>query len=986
MAKDALLRLQTTTLFQELLKREASSGVVLSERVKDVVAHVAPLMERIPDHMPEFTLHDPNHGAKVVELMGRIIPADTLAQLNAIELSILIYAGYLHDLGMTCSRDQAEKIIRTAPDFARIRAASSDIQADIEKLKAASDHRGATHLEDRLLNEYLRCHHVQRSASFIRNDLQGKLAIEYSGIPYGKWVQAVCDSHALPVARLRDETVWPRNALIGPERVNVQYLSLVLRLGDILDLDPERTPKVLLDFINPKDATSIREWHKHRSVIGWEIKPNLIEFEAECTHPVYERALREFLAAIEEERKDTMLLLDRYQDELSKKYRLELRQPVTAERIRSDGSYIYSELNFQIDHKRVLQLLSGERIYGKPELALRELLQNAFDAVRCRKALEERAGSPFTPRVSVKLQSDRLIIEDNGIGMDDHALRNYFMQVGRSYYTSAEFRAEELEVDIASEFGIGILSVFMVADSFQVESRRLPQNALEPPRPIKVEVPHAYGYFVQRPTNRQAVGTVVTLFLKPGHPFSQENLHELVLKLVPFSEISVCVECEGKTKSVKFFSPGDWIDSRVRPSKNYPRVAIPLNSPGFPSGVVGSVYIAPRRWGGPQGTIAQRGFAINPVGPEDRMPRESSILSGWVNVIPSIDFRHPSRLKLSPDRNQIIPNETVSTVREAIERLSSAALKEHLGKIRAKTTDEEYAKYCDMILEDGVVDAEIGGIEDVLHPEAKEFFLDYIWMKSIARSGELAFVPSREVLADDEIGILSTDAIPEGLSLQQIRQEIDDSSKLCIPILLTDWPGRYNRSRFVKSAVGRTNGYLVTNASGLVVDLIDRRANARPNFHLQGLMEFSWGIISTNRPPPAVIYPSDQSDFDHPVYNAHHPLFAALLKGNRAKNKTSEHGLLSFNTRFTGLLSSAFRSGLATDAHMWMAVPDYTPGRRTTTVNLLLRGALRRMPRLRNEIAQLWKDFAGEAEEYKVVKSEKDLPESKDSDLPWFWF
>ena len=49
----------------------------------------------------------------------------------------------------------------------------------------------------------------------------------------------------------------------------------------------------------------------------------------------------------------------------------------------ANDSYEYIDGAFRPDEARLLQLLSGEQLYGNPLVAVREeLLQNAFDAVR----------------------------------------------------------------------------------------------------------------------------------------------------------------------------------------------------------------------------------------------------------------------------------------------------------------------------------------------------------------------------------------------------------------------------------------------------------------------------------------------------------------------------------------------------------------------------------------------------------------------------
>jgi hypothetical protein len=312
----------------------------------------------------------------------------------------------------------------------------------------------------------------------------------------------------------------------------------------------------LLDFVDPCDPQSIIEWNKHRAVIGWEITPERIVVEAVCNQPEYEQTLRAFLQMIETEREESRLLSTNYRDDLAEMYRLELTEPVTAERIESNGSYIYSDMQFTIDYRRVMDLLMGQRLYQNPILALRELLQNAVDAVRHREALEWQASQPFVPFIAVRLRDNQLIVEDNGIGMDEHIFRNYFFQVRRSYYTSPEFRARQLDIDPVNEFGIGILSVFMIADQFVVESLARPDSPIQPTEPIYFEVPTAYSYFVKRPATRRQVGTSITLDLKPDHPFKTAELLPTIEELAPFIPDPVTVERDGQEEIYQPYTPG----------------------------------------------------------------------------------------------------------------------------------------------------------------------------------------------------------------------------------------------------------------------------------------------------------------------------------------------------------------------------------------------------------------------------------------------
>ena len=183
----------------------------------------------------------------------------------------------------------------------------------------------------------------------------------------------------------------------------------------------------------------------------------------------------------------------------------------------------------------------GERLYKNPCVALRELLQNAFDAIEYRSSLDE---SGYLPKVTVTLNDEYLTVEDNGIGMDEDIFKKYFINVGKSYYSSPECIWNKEKLDITSEFGIGILSVFMVAESIEVESRRTPQNPLYPPQPILVEIPEIHEYFIQRKSNRTEIGTRITMKLKESNPFTGNNLVEIVKELVPFPNYQIEIYTE----------------------------------------------------------------------------------------------------------------------------------------------------------------------------------------------------------------------------------------------------------------------------------------------------------------------------------------------------------------------------------------------------------------------------------------------------------
>lgn len=139
-----------------------------------------------------------------------------------------------------------------------------------------------------------------------------------------------------------------------------------------------------------------------------------------------------------------------------------------------DTSLRISEVN------RLVQNFGGEKLYGdKPYLALRELLQNAADAVRALRAMGGLG--PEEGRIDVELEEKDgetwLHVTDDGIGMSQYVLTNVLLDFGKSLWGSKDLRREWPGLsgsgfEATGQFGIGFFSVFMLGDHVKVASLR----------------------------------------------------------------------------------------------------------------------------------------------------------------------------------------------------------------------------------------------------------------------------------------------------------------------------------------------------------------------------------------------------------------------------------------------------------------------------------------------------------------------------------
>lgn len=119
--------------------------------------------------------------------------------------------------------------------------------------------------------------------------------------------------------------------------------------------------------------------------------------------------------------------------------------------------------SFQVDLRGVVDLLS-HHLYASPRVYVRELLQNAVDAITARRAFDKEAPA----LVRIECADDQLTISDTGIGLTEDQVHELLATIGRTG------KRDELGFgrhEFLGQFGIGLLSCFLVADEIQVVTR-----------------------------------------------------------------------------------------------------------------------------------------------------------------------------------------------------------------------------------------------------------------------------------------------------------------------------------------------------------------------------------------------------------------------------------------------------------------------------------------------------------------------------------
>lgn len=327
----------------------------------------------------------------------------------------------------------------------------------------------------------------------------------------GEWLSRfVQDQRGTPFAVARTGPVALPEvvaASTGDEhRVRPALVAALAKAAQALAIDPLDLPEIVAEHLGISDHVDLTELLATLRASEWPSSGVGRSLRADCGHPAVEIALREHAGHTDAllrdiNRAETLAPLG------------SLPPFADADLVRLTGGapgHLAQGIRFQLAEDRVQELLMGESLYGDRKLAIRELYQNALDALRHRDArtrylvrtgaVRRRAGE-WTGTIAFRQGVDpdgRPYIEcrDNGIGMGVHELSRTFAQGGTRFVDLPEYIEEhaawaELDPPIElfpnSRFGIGVLSYFMLADEIEVRTCRMGRDG-RPGRLLKVTI------------------------------------------------------------------------------------------------------------------------------------------------------------------------------------------------------------------------------------------------------------------------------------------------------------------------------------------------------------------------------------------------------------------------------------------------------------------------------------------------------------------
>lgn len=462
-----------------------------------------------PEFFPDYTIHGIPHIEKVLDHAAHLIADRTMEELSAKDVTCLIAAIVLHDLGMFLYKAGVRKLLlgdlRTHYTYGLDQCSwEEEWEAYLKQIKRYPEEKllyyfgmgtrivspdlvsnNLSDVDKLIIGEFIRRHHHRLAHEIAVSVVPGGTDQDvFSGTTFTETdrdiIGLLARSHGMAIR----ETEQYLNSRFGLNySVPLYYLMAVLRLADYLDAGKGRAPEPRQNLQGIDVPISVKEWEWNQRIVEADSRWN----EASFSRYVYVEPksttdfvqVERWLKSVQNELDLCWsIIVEKYG---SAKYLLSIHR--VDSNILEDSVRNYYSNRFLIKEAKLtanpemLKLLIAPLYGDDPSYGVRELLQNAVDACNERK---DQEGTQYRGEISIKLDTEKklLTIQDNGIGMDENILLNYYLSAGSSYRNSDEWircyaQNGMPNFERSGRFGVGVLASFLLGSTIRVQTRHI---------------------------------------------------------------------------------------------------------------------------------------------------------------------------------------------------------------------------------------------------------------------------------------------------------------------------------------------------------------------------------------------------------------------------------------------------------------------------------------------------------------------------------
>ena len=470
---------QDTSLWKRTLGKDDKNVEPLRESFLRGREHAKSLLKKIREDFENLTMHDITHVDSLWNVADVIIGDEY--PINPLEGYVLGVAFLIHDAALSYEAVGGVVELRRTIEW-NDEFADGPGEMDKDKFEKECDFIA------------IRAIHSEKAASVLEKIFSPLDETSNDYVKhYGKLIGEIAASHHWDIDKVASKLSIQINPMSGMPRdwtINAQKLACILRCADAGHIDNGRAPDSIYRSL---DVNGVSREH-------WEFQNHLgqvCEYDADksklCITSDDTFSEKNFAAwnvaydairLFDEELKKSNSLLKTIDSKLIFPHigicGADSKEAL-AEFVKTEDWQPCSFGVHASNVKAMIENLGGGKLYGQENklfVVMRELIQNARDAIHARCALDEHfKEGKITVRLVVDNKKRWLEVEDNGIGMSLDCIKHFLLDFGNSYWKSNLAKQEHLGLrskgfKSIGKYGIGFYSVFMVAKSVEIVTRR----------------------------------------------------------------------------------------------------------------------------------------------------------------------------------------------------------------------------------------------------------------------------------------------------------------------------------------------------------------------------------------------------------------------------------------------------------------------------------------------------------------------------------
>lgn len=466
---------------------------------------ISKALQNIGSIFSHYSRHDSSHSRQIIVNIERML-GEKIYDLTATDMWLILESAYQHDIGMVITKKQIEDL-GTKEFEIYVKAIAGNKEHELfnfakKWLNGEANLPNGVHAYDffdefkQLLAEWYRKKHPFNANKIINSPLDeiGLSSPRNELLPKRlfKVLGKICESHGCPFDSVLELPF--SEAGMGTEDCHPRFVSALLRMGDLLDVDDNRFCPVMMRMSNQGlPATSQAHFEKHQSIQHLRLDRERIKIDVSCPTPESYEAAHDWFSWLEKEYHQQSQHWHKIVPDLKLGRLPTLSPPV----VKIDSPFLILQAGkkprFTVSDDKILKMLRGTGLYKSKTDCIREILQNAVDSTllfiwsqhkkdiinaKPESSTIKEIYSKFSISVTIeKVKNEKgllkVIIKDDGMGISKDDL-NYIMNIGSASENIKKKNVIDEMPDWfkpSGNFGIGLQSIFLMTESFSFTTR-----------------------------------------------------------------------------------------------------------------------------------------------------------------------------------------------------------------------------------------------------------------------------------------------------------------------------------------------------------------------------------------------------------------------------------------------------------------------------------------------------------------------------------